>query len=351
MPWIIGLIVAIGIALGVVVDQRQAPAEPATNQAFEAETQPDAPAVGLPLATEPPADQAVESSVHPVSIPALAAMQPDGRDLQLGQVLAQTSTYTRYFVTYSSGDLKISGIMNIPKGDGPWPVLILNHGYIDPKIYTNGRGLKREQDYFARQGFAVLHPDYRCHAQSDCDASSEFTLRLGYVKDVINAVEAVRTSPDARLDKTRLGMLGHSMGGGIGLNIMVAKPDLVDAYVLYAPVSSDLRDNYDRWTVRRPAEAKKIAELYGAPNETPSFWDNLSPRTFFSQVTKPIMVHHGTADESVPIEWSDKTVELLKASGTDVTYHVYPGQPHEFGGGWTSLMKRSRDFFRQQLTT
>jgi hypothetical protein len=28
--------------------------------------------------------------------------------------------------------------------------VILNHGYIDPAIYTNGRGLKREQDYLAR---------------------------------------------------------------------------------------------------------------------------------------------------------------------------------------------------------
>lgn len=40
--------------------------------------------------------------------------------------------------------------MNIPKGDGSYPLVILNHGHIDTDIYTLGRGLKREQDYLAR---------------------------------------------------------------------------------------------------------------------------------------------------------------------------------------------------------
>jgi dienelactone hydrolase len=86
-------------------------------------------------------------------------MEYDGGGLKLGEVLDETSSYTRYFVTYRSSGLTISGVMNVPNGDGPFPALVLNHGYIDPDVYTNGRGLRREQDYLARHGYVVLHTD------------------------------------------------------------------------------------------------------------------------------------------------------------------------------------------------
>ena len=86
--------------------------------------------------------------------------------------------------------------MNIPKGDGTYPLVILNHGHIDTDIYTLGRGLKREQDYLARRGFAVLHTDYRNHAFSDKDLSIIEEKTLGrsakYGSDSINAIYAVR---------------------------------------------------------------------------------------------------------------------------------------------------------------
>jgi hypothetical protein len=40
--------------------------------------------------------------------------------------------------------------MNVPDGKGPFPVLVLNHGYIDPDTYFPGQGMPREHDYLAR---------------------------------------------------------------------------------------------------------------------------------------------------------------------------------------------------------
>lgn len=170
--------------------------------------------------------------------------------------------------------------MNVPKGTSPFPVLILNHGYIDPKIYTNGRGLKREQDYLARQGYVVIHPDYRNHADSDTDVDNNFNFRLGYTEDVINAIGAVKESDLEFFDKNNIGLLGHSMGGGIALNIMVTKPDLAQAVVLFAPVSSDHMYNYDKWT-RNSDAGEKIIEIYGEYEQNPDFWEDLSTRNFF----------------------------------------------------------------------
>jgi len=285
----------------------------------------------------------------PVSLPALIQKQFDGRDLKLGQVLAANESYTRYYITYQSGELKISGIMNVPKGDGPFPVLILNHGHIDPAIYTNGRGLKREQDYLARRGYVVIHPDYRNHADSDKDSSQHLSLRLGYTEDVINAVYAVRESGFTFFDKENIGMLGHSMGGGITINVLVSQPDLVKAAVLFAPVSADYKDNFEKWTRSRRQESEDIIAAYGEPEANPDFWFNVSPINFLNNVKTPILLHHGTADESVPLAWSEKLNNALTQAGKAITFYVYPAEPHEFINAWPQVMRRTAEFFDQYL--
>ncbi len=286
---------------------------------------------------------------HEVSIPALINQKFNGSDLKLVRVLAENNVYTRHYITYKSGDLTISGIMNIPKGEGPFPILILNHGYIDTSIYTNGRGLKREQDYFARHGFAVLHPDYRNHAESSKDTRDELAVRLSYGEDVINAVYALKNSDLKIIDKERIGMIGHSMGGGITLSTLVIQPDLVDAAVLYAPVSGDMRKSYERWMSRRPEAAESIAMLYGTPTSSPKFWDEVSSETFYDRIKAPIAIFHGTADDSVPLEWSEQTKKLLEKKGKKVSLTIYPGAPHEFVKDWQNFMDASRIFFEQNL--
>jgi dipeptidyl aminopeptidase/acylaminoacyl peptidase len=139
------------------------------------------------------------------------------------------------------------------------------------------------------------------------------------------------------------------MGGGIALNTMVTKPGLVDAYVLYAAVSGDLRDNFERWIISRPAEAQKIIDLYQTPESNPAFWNNLSPHQFFDNATEPVHVFHGTADASVPLAWSERTVSLLKAAGKQVEFTVYDGQPHEFSTSWSNFMQTSAAFFDQAI--
>jgi len=280
---------------------------------------------------------------------AFAEKEFTGSELTLGRVLADNETYTRYYITYLSGELTISGIMNVPKGDGPFPVLILNHGFIDPVVYTNGRGLKREQDYLAREGYVVIHPDYRNHADSTKVENIELNFRLGYVEDVINAVNAVHASDLDFFDKEHIGMLGHSMGGGIAQTIMVTHPDLVDAFVLFAPVSSDYVDSFRKWVETRGDVADEIKARHGAPEETPDFWAGISPATYFENVLSPIMLHHGTNDESVPIEWSSRSVSLLEALDKDIVYHVYEGEKHEFINQWPLVMRRTVEFLDQYL--
>jgi dipeptidyl aminopeptidase/acylaminoacyl peptidase len=302
-----------------------------------------------PVSTSTPARSATATSSHALSLPSLFAKPFSGSEFKVGRVLEQNDVYTRHYITYKSGELTISGIMNVPKGTGPFPVLILNHGYIDTAIYTNGRGLRREQDHFARAGYIVVHPDYRNHAQSSKDTRDELSVRLGYVEDVINAVVALRAADLPYVDGERVGMLGHSMGGGITLSALVAQPDLIDAAVLYAPVSGDQRKSYERWMSRRPEAAEQIRALYGEPASTPDFWDNVSAETFYNRVTAPVRIFHGTADQDVPLDWSKETKHLLNEAGKDAELVIYPNGPHEFGRDWPDFMRQSTEFFDRSL--
>lgn len=279
-------------------------------------------------------------------------MQLVGTGLTLNSIESKNTVYTRYRISYLSNGLKITGIMNIPVGDGPFPLLVFNHGYIDPAVYTQGRGLKREQDYMARQGFAVLHTDYRGHAGSDKSPMDEETKvydgGLEYAMDSVNAINAVRVAHLPTVDATKVGMLGHSMGGGVTLAILTAYPKLLNAAVLYAPVHADVWENFMRWRSER-TEGDQTLAVMKTRAENPAAWDALSPQTYLDNVHSPITLFQGSNDKDVPKEWSDHLVALLQEKQKDITYIEYPGEGHEFGSKWTDFMKKSAAFFKTHL--
>lgn len=303
-------------------------------------------ATATPTVSATPSETKVPA--HPISLPGLMEKEFSGSDLTLGKIESDNAAYTRYQVMYQSGEFKISGILNIPKGDGPFPALVLGHGYIDPAIYTIGRGLKREQDYLAKNGFIVLHTDYRNHANSDDDPNNMLHFRLGYTDDVINAALALLDSDIPQIDKNRIGYLGRSMGGGIGYNVSVVEPDLFDAIVLYAPVSPNYMQNFNRWGITNPERYEPVYAAYGTPDENPEFWANLSAEKFYENVNDPILIHHGTLDDTCDIAWSEKAVAEMKELGKDVELITYR-DGHAFGPYWTESMENTIEFLNQHL--
>lgn len=292
-----------------------------------------------------------ENGLPKRSISMLKQIPLEGKNLQLTSILEDNSLYTRHAISYESNGLTISGIMNIPKGEGPFPLVILNHGYIDPAIYTQGRGLKREQDYLARNGFAVLHTDYRGHALSDESpyGNAVYDAGIEYALDSMNAIIAARNANLEAVDASRIGMLGHSLGGGVALNVATARPDLVDAIILYAPVHSDAWENFLRWR-EDGDQGNTTREALGSREENPSAWDALSSLAYLDDMTAPVLLFHGTQDESVPLEWSDFLGAKLTELGKEHTYIVYDGEKHEFIPRFTDFMNSTRDFLRMHLT-
>ncbi len=283
------------------------------------------------------------------TIPAAIAQVYDGRDLRIRKDLGGNSAYTRHAITYKSGDLTISGIMNKPRGKGPFPVVVLAHGYIDPKVYVTGQGFRREQDWLARNGYVALHIDYRNHASSDKDPQADLSMRLGYAEDVINAGLAVRESKLPFIDNDRLALLGRSMGGGVAFQALVIKPGVYDAAITYAATSSNTVDNFNKWQRYDSALGKKIIAEYGSPEKEPAFWRTMSARTYFSRITEPILMIHGTKDESCDISWARATDAALSAAGKDATLIEYKGAGHYFYGPWSDSIKQVDRFLTKHL--
>ena len=123
-----------------------------------------------PTAEAPPAsasDQpasapAVEPAPH-TSVLGLDQQTHRGDRLRLGAVRERTADYTSYDVTYRSRSstprgeesLTISGVLNVPQGPGPFPAVVLAHGYIDPAVYERGQGMTRERGYLAARGYVA----------------------------------------------------------------------------------------------------------------------------------------------------------------------------------------------------
>jgi dipeptidyl aminopeptidase/acylaminoacyl peptidase len=288
--------------------------------------------------------------VDPVSLPALMRREHTGSDLRLGEVLARTSAYTRYAVTYEANGLTVSGIMNIPEGEGPFPALVLAHGYIDPDVYFSGQGMPREQDRLAREGYVVLHTDYRNHARSDDDPDNDVNLRLGYTEDVIGAALALRDSGRPEIDGDRLGLFGRSMGGGVVYNTLVVAPGLFDAAVAYAPVSARPQENIDHF--QRPDGdpiVKEIEDEHGTPEEDPAFWRGVSPLTYADRLTEPLLIQHGAADDTCPLAWSREAARVFREAGKDVELRTVAGEGHTFGPRWPAEMTVTEAFFARHL--
>lgn len=282
------------------------------------------------------------------TIPAAIAREYDGRDLRIRKNLGGTSAYTRHAITYTSGDLTISGIMNKPRGKGPFPVVVLAHGYIDPTVYVTGQGFRREQDWLARNGYVALHIDYRNHAGSDKDPQNDISMRMGYAEDVINAGLAVRESTLPFIDTDRLALLGRSMGGGVAFQALVIKPGVYDAAITYAATSSNTVDNFNTWQ-RDGTQGRTIIAKYGSPEKEPEFWRTMSARTYFSRITEPILMIHGTRDESCDISWARATDAALTRAGKDVTLVEYKGAGHYFYGPWTDSITKVDRFLTEHL--
>lgn len=291
---------------------------------------------------------------NPLSVEHMRKQQYPGSDINVEQTLNAGVGYERYVVSYKSKGLKIYALMTVPSGQKPvsgWPVIVFNHGYIPPAEYQTTERYAAYVDAFAGNGYIVFKSDYRGHGESEGSATGGYGS-ADYTIDVLNAVSSLKKYKDA--DASRIGMWGHSMGGHITARVMVTTGD-VKAGVIWAGVIASYPDLLNNWRRSNfsppplPSGARRWRELltdtYGSPEKNPEFWNSISPTNYLTDISGPVQLHHGTADVSVPVDFSQKFEEQMKASGKTVEYFEYPDDDHNISGNFNVAIQRSVEFF------
>ena len=289
----------------------------------------------------------------PISVAALSQADLTGGALRLGAVRERTPGYTSYDVTFTSTTagagtppLRISGVLNLPTGPGPFPAVVLAHGYIDPAFYVRGQGMTRERGFLADRGFVALHVDYRNHAESTDDPRVETAVRLGYSADVIVAARALQGSHDVRVDPDRIALFGRSMGGGVMLKALAVEPGLFAAGIGWASVSSLEAENFAQFQAADAPRAELVAATrgrHGLPADDPEFWRGVSSRPSFGEITAPVLMVHGRFDDTCPPPWAGATQRALRTAGVDSTLEWYD-DGHAFGPAFIAAMDRTVRF-------
>ena len=303
----------------------------------------------------------------PLSIEYMRKKQYPGSDITIEQTLPPGSNYQQYITSYKSDGLKIYALLTVPQKDSlaahqddnrKYPVIVFNHGYIPPAEYRTTERYSAYTDAFSRNGYIVFKPDYRGHGNSEGNPEGAY-YSPAYTVDVLNALSSIKKFKDA--DPERIGMWGHSMGGNVTLRSMVVSKD-VKAGVIWAGVVASYEDLAKNWRRSRPFVPSQrelefrrpgrqaLIDKYGDFDQNPAFWQSIAPISYVKDISGPVQIHHGTADEQVPLLFSERLDEALKNAGKTVEFYTYPGADHNISGSsFNQAMQRSVEFFDKYL--
>ena len=307
--------------------------------------------------------------LYPYTLQGLRDHNFEGMDLAGREELLKTADFTRYAITYHSDGLLITGTMQIPaKGKPPFPVIVMNHGFFNRAEFHSGDGTDRAAEYLNRHGYLTLASDYRSWGGSETGPSLYYS---GLVIDVMNLMLTAAHIPEA--DADRIGLWGHSMGGGVTMKtLMLESP--ARAAVLYSTVSADDADILARWGLGCIGDIvagenqlgcnssdvvpldlpPELIKAYYEASLDPGLLRETSPLFHLDNLTVPVQIHYGLEDGKTtggtPPEWSRKLFEALQKTGKPSEIFGYEKQGHSFvGDSWVAFMERSGHFFDEYV--
>jgi dienelactone hydrolase len=205
----------------------------------------------------------------------------------------------------------VPGYLQLPaSGAGPFPCVLLLHGWSGSKEhwwqdgnYISGGNARRA---LVADGFAVFALDAQCHgdriAQNDfappnhyVDEAATSDRRKGYftlsdiyvqtTRDYRRAIDYLETRPE--IDKSRIGVLGYSMGGTQTFLLTGVEPRIKAAVA-----------------VATPADKSK--------------WSVVAPQNFVRGIgDRPLLTIIGRADEMCPLEHARELQSLIPSKTKD----------------------------------
>jgi dienelactone hydrolase len=218
------------------------------------------------------------------------------------------STVSQSELTFQSGGKPIRLDAYLPDAPAsPVPAVVALYG-----AGGNVSGMERYAGTLAAQGFAVYLLHY--FDRSGIESADKPTIMRNFplwMKTLWDAISFVETQP--QVDGKRIALLGFSLG----------------AYLSLANSAIDPR-------------VQAVVEFFGGmPKEMNLFMRRLCP----------VLILHGEADETIPVEEAYKLQKLLEKKGIPYEIKIYPGVGHGFEDQtiWRDAGLRSLQFLQKYL--
>ncbi len=206
------------------------------------------------------------------------------------------------------GDRRLSAALFVPEGhDGSSPLPVLLDPYGGPhaqRVLENHLGHLTSQ-WFANQGFAVLVVDNRGAPGRGPAFEREVwgDLASPALEDQLDALDAA-LERYAFLDRDRVGIRGWSFGGYLAALAALRAPDRIHAAIAGAPVTN--------W---RLYDTHYTERYLGHPDEHPEHYERSGLSSDADQLTRPLLLIHGLADDNVVAAHTLQFSSALLAAG------------------------------------
>jgi len=232
-------------------------------------------------------------------------------------------------VVFDSKGQQIVGMLHIPNGRGRFPGALLLHGFTGTKT-ENHRMFVKLSRQLAEHGIASLRFDFRGSGDS-AGEFEELTIR-SEVADLLEALKFL--ARQKRVNSRRLALIGMSMGGAIAAHVVAREKSRIKTLVLWAPVAegAGILDE-----LSTPEAVASLAQTGIADYE-----GNLVGVQFIRQFAEmkplreivksrcPVLIVHGSGDETVPVQHADMYERALRASKRLIKKVIIERADHTF---------------------
>jgi dipeptidyl aminopeptidase/acylaminoacyl peptidase len=231
------------------------------------------------------------------------------------------------------------------------PLIVLIHGGVHSNHMTGGpanaANIVRE---LIEQGYVVVSPDYR----GSTGYGSVYSKAIDYGGKENDDILGARNWMVERypfIDPARVGLVGWSHGGMIALFNIFLHPEAYACAYAGEPVS-DLLERRKYLKSLPETMAESVGEAASKDDEE---YRRRSPVTFAAKLTKPLLVHGNTSDETVHVVEVQNLVRALQSAGREFEHKIYQAAPggHHFNRIDTKLARESRgeiyEFLRRYL--
>ncbi len=255
-------------------------------------------------------------------------------------------------VTVGTGDWALPGTLSMPKGNGPFPAVVLVHGsgpQDRDETYGPNRPFRDLAGGLASRGIAVLRYEKRTKAHPEAFARlATATVREETVDDAVLAIRLLQKTQ--RIDPARVFLLGHSLGGMLAPRIAKAEPSLAGLVILAGttrPLEDVIAEQLDYLGGLKEGGDASLAEMkkqaatirsvtpetkglvFGAPA---SYWLDLRayrPAEVARTLGQRLLVLQGERDYQVTMKDLEGWRTAL-SSRQDVVFRTYPKLNHFF---------------------